>query len=88
MLDELKEENIVNKVGGRFKLSVLIQKRLVQLNRGSPPLVDTPGRPGMSTVIQEILLDKIYLDASDNVVQADDDAPDVEDDGGPNFSDL
>jgi DNA-directed RNA polymerase subunit omega len=29
MLEELKEEDIVNKVGGRFKLSTLIQKRLV-----------------------------------------------------------
>ena len=29
MLDELKEEEIVNKVGGRLKLSTLIQKRLV-----------------------------------------------------------
>ena len=32
MFDQLKEEKIVNKVGGRFKLSTLIQKRLVQLN--------------------------------------------------------
>ena len=32
MLDELREELIVNKVGGRFKLSTLIQKRLVALN--------------------------------------------------------
>ena len=31
MLDELKEEAIVNKVGGRFKLSTLIQKRMVAL---------------------------------------------------------
>ncbi len=31
MLDELREEEIVNKVGGRFKLSTLIQKRLVAL---------------------------------------------------------
>ena len=31
MLDEFKEEQIVNKVGGRFKLSSLIQKRLVAL---------------------------------------------------------
>ena len=35
MLDEFKEEKIVNKVGGRFKLSSLIQKRLVALNRGA-----------------------------------------------------
>ncbi len=37
MIDELREEAIVNKVGGRFKLSTLIQKRLVALNAGSRP---------------------------------------------------
>ncbi|MBL8848207.1 MAG: DNA-directed RNA polymerase subunit omega [Planctomycetaceae bacterium] len=88
MQDELKEETIVNKVGGRFKLSTLIQKRLVALHRGSTPLVDVPGKPGMDTVIQEILQDKIYLDNSGNVVMAVDDAPDVGDDGGPNLDDL
>lgn len=87
MLDELKEEHIVNKVGGRFKLSTLIQKRLVQLNRGSPPLVDVPAKPGMDTVIEEILQDKIFLDNSENVIMAVDDAPDV-DDGGPSLDDL
>ena len=34
MIEALKEEQIVNKVGGRFKLSTLIQKRLVALNAG------------------------------------------------------
>ena len=61
MLEELKEEEIVNKVGGRFKLSTLIQKRLVQLNRGSRPLVDNVSSNKMETVLQEILQDKIYL---------------------------
>jgi len=61
MLDELKEEAIVNKVGGRFKLSTLIQKRLVQLNRGGRPLVDLHSDDKMEIVIQEILQDKIYL---------------------------
>jgi DNA-directed RNA polymerase subunit omega len=88
MLDELKEEAIVNKVGGRFKLSTLIQKRLVQLNRGSPALVDTVGKPTMATVVEEILQDKIFLDATDNVIMAVDDAPDLNDDGGPNIADL
>jgi len=37
MIDALKEEEVVNKVGGRFKLSTLIQKRLVGLNAGSRP---------------------------------------------------
>ena len=40
MIDALREEEIVNKVGGRFKLSTLIQKRLVQLKGGSRPLVE------------------------------------------------
>ena len=43
MLDELKEEGIVNKVGGRFKLSTLIQKRMVALNTGARPLVEVRG---------------------------------------------
>lgn len=67
MHEELKEEAIVNKVGGRFKLSTLIQKRLVQLNRGSRPLVDMKTKDRMSTVLQEIVQDKIYLDSSDEV---------------------
>ncbi|MBU6237209.1 MAG: DNA-directed RNA polymerase subunit omega [Planctomycetes bacterium] len=61
MLEELKEEEIVNKVGGRFKLSTLIQKRLVQLNRGGRPLVNTESDDKMEIVIQEILQDKIFL---------------------------
>ena len=68
MLDDLKEEAIVNKVGGRFKLSTLIQKRMVALNTGAKPLVDARGADKLYIVIQEILQDKIYLDAS-GVVQ-------------------
>jgi DNA-directed RNA polymerase subunit omega len=67
MLDELKEEGIVNKVGGRFKLSTLIQKRMVALNTGAKPLVDLRGADKMAVVIQEILQDKIYLDQSNQV---------------------
>ena len=67
MLEELKEEGIVNKVGGRFKLSTLIQKRLLQLNQGSRALVDLDTQDRMKIAIQEILQDKIYLDTSDEV---------------------
>jgi DNA-directed RNA polymerase subunit omega len=67
MLDALREEGIVNKVGGRFKLSTLIQKRLVQLNAGSRPLVDMTTQDKMQVVLQEILQDKIYLDATQQV---------------------
>src|ERR1700746_2136786 len=64
MLEDLKEEAIVNKVGGRFKLSTLIQKRMVALNTGARPLVEVRGGDKMSIIIQEILQDKIYLDMS------------------------
>ena len=67
MLEELKEEEIVRKVGGRFKLSTLIQKRMVQLNQGSRPLVDLDTQDKMQIVLQEILQDKIYLDSSREV---------------------
>jgi DNA-directed RNA polymerase subunit omega len=67
MLDDLREEAIVNKVGGRFKLSTLIQKRLVNLNAGSRPLVDLKTDNKLEIVIQEILQDKIYLDTSANL---------------------
>ena len=62
MLKELREEEVVNKVGGRFKLSTLIQKRLVALNSGARPLVDLNTDNKMEIVIQEIVQDKIYLD--------------------------
>ena len=61
MIDELKEDEIVNRVGGRFKLSTLIQKRMIALNPGARPLVDHRGEK-MQVVIQEIMQGKIYLD--------------------------
>ena len=67
MLEDLKEEAIVNKVGGRFKLSTLIQKRLVQLNAGSRPLIQGASGDKMEIVLQEILQDKIFLDTSQEV---------------------
>lgn len=67
MLEDLREEGIVNKIGGRFKLSTLIQKRLVQLNAGSRALVDMNTQDKMQVVLQEIIQDKIYLDASQQV---------------------
>lgn len=67
MIEELREEAIVKKIGGRFKLSTLIQKRLVQLNGGARPLVDPKNDNKMQIVINEIMQDKIYLDSEMNV---------------------
>lgn len=67
MIDALREEAIVNKVGGRFKLSTLIQKRLVALNAGARPLVDVNSADRLQIVIEEIMRDKIFLDSSGNL---------------------
>ncbi len=68
MLDALKSEELVNKVGGRFKLVALIQKRMQELIRGGRPLIDdAEGRSMMEIVTQEILQDKIMIDGLDTV---------------------
>jgi len=67
MIDERREEAVGNKVGDRVKLATLIQKRLVAINQGSPILVDTKIKDKMAIVIQEIMQDKIYLDADKNL---------------------
>ena len=63
MIEELKNTDIVNKVGGRFKLTALVQKRLGELMQGARPLIEnTEGRTQLEIVIQEILQDKIAID--------------------------
>lgn len=63
MLEELKSEEIFNKVGGRFKLVALMQKRMNELLEGSRPLIeDTEGRTMLEIVAQEILQDKITIE--------------------------
>jgi len=63
MIDELKSEQIINKVGGKFRLTALIQKRLGELLQGGRPLIkETEGKTMLEIVIQEILQDKITID--------------------------
>ncbi|MEI7698305.1 MAG: DNA-directed RNA polymerase subunit omega [Planctomycetia bacterium] len=95
MLDEFREDDIVRKVGGRFRLSSLIQKRMVALNRGARPLVDLQTKNLMEIVVAEIMHDKIYLDSSGNIKAVDDDSSLVDkldkllaQDGGPGIDDL
>jgi len=62
MIEALKSDEIVNKVGGRFKLTALIQKRMLELMDGARPLVDRGNLTDLEVVIQEILQDKIAID--------------------------
>ncbi len=63
MIEELKDTTILNKIGGRFKLSALIQKRMIELMEGGRPLIeDTEGMSQMEIVVEEIRQDKIVLE--------------------------
>ncbi len=71
MIDELRDEKLIEKVGGRFRLSALIQKRLAALNEQGRSLLtsdELAKRDNLQIVIQEILQNHIYLDESDNLV--------------------
>ena len=63
MQDIETEEALVLKVGGKFKLTALMQKRMVELNRGAAPLVEIEGdEPDpRAIVVKEILEGKIEL---------------------------
>jgi DNA-directed RNA polymerase subunit omega len=54
-------EDLVKKVGGRYKLTVLIQKRLRELNRNSPKLIENNGVNPIDKVLAEIQDDMIEL---------------------------
>ena len=62
MIEALKSDEVIDKVGGRFKLAVLIQKRLVDVTFGAPLLVERGDMTLMEAVVQEVLEGKISLE--------------------------
>ena len=63
MIEDLKSTEIIEKMGGKFKLTALVQKRLQELLQGSRPLIENiEGKTQLEIVVQEILQDKITID--------------------------
>jgi DNA-directed RNA polymerase subunit omega len=62
MIEALKSDDIVNKLGGRFKLTALIQARMKELMDGARPLVERGHMTDLELVIEEIRTDKITVD--------------------------
>jgi len=63
MLEELKSNELADKVGGRFRLSALMQKRMQELVHGARPLIEnTEGKTLLEIVVAEIKQDKITID--------------------------
>jgi DNA-directed RNA polymerase subunit omega len=71
MIEALKDDAIVHKVGGRFKLTALIQRRVLEVMEGARPLIDRkPGMTDLEVVIQEILEDKIGINYEESGISA------------------
>lgn len=62
MIDALRSDAIVDKVGGRFKLTALVQRRWLAIMQGARPMVDPGNKTPMEIVIEEILSDKLSID--------------------------
>jgi DNA-directed RNA polymerase subunit omega len=65
MIEALKDEAIVNAVGGRFKLTSLVQHRVRELMDGARPLVERQGRSDLEVAIDEVIHGKIALEISE-----------------------
>ena len=66
MIEALKSDEVVKRLGGRFKLTALIQRRLKELvSDGARPLVEREGRTDLELVIEEIVRGKIVPDWSE-----------------------
>ncbi len=73
MIEELKNDDLINQFGGRFKLCSLIQRRWRQLMHGARPMVETEGLTDLEVVIKEIVDGKIEIAMQDD--EAEDDEP-------------
>jgi len=62
MIEELRHDRLMKKVGGRFKLAALIQRRWLELLQGARPMVDPSGLTDMEVVIQELVEGKVEMD--------------------------
>ena len=62
MIEALKSDKIVAKIGGRFKLTALVQKRLLELMDGARPLIERGNMTDLEVAIQEVVQEKITID--------------------------
>lgn len=62
MLEQLKDDDLIDRFGGRFKLCALIQRRWLQILQGARPMVETDGLTELEVVMKEIVEGKIEMD--------------------------
>lgn len=59
MIELLKHDDLIEKLGGRFKLTALIQRRWLEIMRGARPMIDGKGLTDLEIVVKEISEGKI-----------------------------
>jgi len=59
MIEALRHDDIIDKLGGRFKLTSLIQRRWLELLQGARPMVEAEGLTEMEVVVKEIMEGKL-----------------------------
>lgn len=62
MIKAFRNDDIVNKVGGRFKLCALIQRRWLQILQGARPMVESQGLTDLEIVVKEIMEGKLEME--------------------------
>lgn len=61
MIESLKDDKVINNLGGRFKFTALVQHRIRQLMDGDRPLIERNGRSDFEVAVEEIVQGKITL---------------------------
>ncbi len=64
-MDRTELDRLAKDCGGRYKLTVLIQKRLKELVRGGAKLVDLEDRNLINVVLEEIRQGKVGIESFD-----------------------
>lgn len=72
MIDVFRDDEIINKFGGRFKLCALIQRRWLQLLQGARPMVQTRGLTDLEVVVKEIVEGKLDMELPDGEGESED----------------
>ncbi len=65
MIEALKDDTVINQLGGRFKFCSLVQHRVRELMEGARPLVERDGRTDIEIAIEEIVEGKITINLDD-----------------------
>lgn len=70
MIEALKDDRVINELGGRFKFTALVQHRVRQLMEDARPLVERNGRSNFEVAVQEIVEGKITMELPEDAVRA------------------